>query len=133
MVRRLAARPRRDADHQTTRLRCRRARALGARGRRILGSHLLPNVAGPVIVSATLGVANVIAIESALSFIGYGVPPEHPSWGTILQDAVNETGGSRWVALIAGAAIVGTVLCFNLLGDALRDALDARHSERPAP
>lgn len=111
------------------------ARALGARTPRILWRHLLPNVAAPVIVSATLAVGNVIALEAGLSFLGIGAPLPTASWGAIFTDGVDPFSGAWWVALFPGIAIVLTVLAFNVLGDALRDVLDPRqlHLARPLP
>jgi peptide/nickel transport system permease protein len=111
------------------------ARALGAPVSRILWRHLLPNVAAPVIVSAMLGVANVIALEAGLSFLGIGAPLPTASWGSIFNDGVDPFSGAWWVALFPGLAIVVTVLAFNVLGDALRDVLDPRqlHLARPLP
>jgi peptide/nickel transport system permease protein len=102
------------------------ARSLGASRRRIILRHILPNVAAPVIVAATLGIANVIALEAGLSFLGVGVRPPDASWGTILYDGIGTFGSAWWVALFPSIAIVATVLAFNVLGDALRDVLDAR-------
>ena len=111
------------------------AQALGAPTTRILWRHLLPNVAGPVIVSATLGVGNVIALEAGLAFLGIGAPPPTASWGAIFTDGVDPFSGAWWVPLFPGLAIVLTVLAFNVLGDALRDVLDPRqlHLARPLP
>ncbi len=109
--------------------------ALGASNRRILFRHLLPNVAGPIIVSATLSVGNVIALEAGLSYLGIGAQPPTPSWGSIFLDGADVYSGSWWVVLFPGLAIVATVLAFNVLGDALRDVLDPRqlHLTRPSP
>lgn len=107
------------------------ARALGARPWRIAARHLLPNVIGPVIVSMALGVANVIALEAALSYIGLGLASPNFSWGTMLREGTDVLGGAWHVAVIPGAAIVATVLAFNVLGDALRDALAARQLDEP--
>jgi peptide/nickel transport system permease protein len=111
------------------------ARALGASHREILLRHLLPNVMTPVIVAATLGVGNVIALEAGLSFLGVGAREPTPSWGSIFLDGVDFYAGNWWVVLFPGIAIVGTVLAFNVLGDALRDILDPRqlHLARPLP
>lgn len=111
------------------------ARALGAPTSRILWRHLLPNVVAPVIVSATLAVGNVIALEAGLSFLGIGAPPPAASWGAIFTDAVDPFSGAWWVPLFPGIAIVVTVVAFNVLGDALRDVLDPRqlHLARPLP
>jgi len=111
------------------------ARALGASSRATIWRHLLPNVAAPVIVSATLGVGNVIALEAGLSYLGIGAQPPTPSWGSILLDGVPYGLAAWWVLLFPGLAIVATVLSFNVLGDALRDVLDPRqvHLARPLP
>jgi peptide/nickel transport system permease protein len=108
------------------------AEALGASGGRILFRYLLPNVAGPIIVSATLSVGNVIALEAGLSYLGIGAQPPTPSWGSIFLDGVDFYAGNWWVVLFPGLAIVATVLAFNVLGDALRDVLDPRqlHTHR---
>jgi peptide/nickel transport system permease protein len=103
------------------------ARALGAGRGRLMLRHLLPNVLGPVIVATTLNIGNVIVIEAGLSFLGVGVRPPMASWGTMLQDGTEAFVGTWWAALFPGLAIVATVLCFNILGDALRASLDPRH------
>lgn len=102
------------------------ARALGASDARILWRHLLPNVATPIVVAATLGVANVIALEAGLSYLGLGAREPTPSWGSIFLDGVDFFAGNWWVVLFPGIAIIATVLAFNVLGDALRDVLDPR-------
>jgi len=102
------------------------ARALGASRRRITFRHVLPNVLAPVIVTTTLGIANVIVLEAGLSFIGVGVREPNASWGTMFFEASEAFAGTWWTALFPGLAIVITVLCFNVLGDALRAALDPR-------
>jgi ABC-type dipeptide/oligopeptide/nickel transport system permease subunit len=103
------------------------ARALGAPDWRILWRHLLPNVAAPVIVSATLAVGNVIALEAGLAYLGIGARAPTASWGSIFNDAVQFIfAGNWWMVLFPGVAIVTTVLAFNVLGDALRDVLDPR-------
>ncbi|HET6680817.1 MAG TPA: ABC transporter permease [Gemmatimonadaceae bacterium] len=103
-------------------------RALGARDVRILARHLLPNVIAPVVIAATLGVAGAIMAEAALSFLGLGVQPPMPSWGAMIADGrdLNQLRNAPWTSLFPGLAIGATVLGFNLLGDALRDALDPR-------
>ena len=103
-------------------------RALGARDARILVRHLLPNVIAPVVIAATLGVAGAIMAEAALSFLGLGVQPPTPSWGAMIADGrdLNQLRNAPWTSLFPGLAIGATVLGFNLLGDALRDALDPR-------
>jgi peptide/nickel transport system permease protein len=102
------------------------AHALGARAWRTITLHLLPNAAGPLLVAATLGVGDVILLEASLSFLGLGVQPPTPSWGGMVLDARPLLGTAPWIALFPGAAIVITVLAVNLLGDALRAALDPR-------
>jgi peptide/nickel transport system permease protein len=103
------------------------ARCIGARDGRVIGRHILPNIMAPVIVVATLGLGNVILAESALSFLGLGVPPPYPTWGQMLS------GSSRvfmyeapWLAIVPGVAISLAVFGFNMFGDALRDLLDPR-------
>jgi peptide/nickel transport system permease protein len=107
------------------------ARAIGARDRRILWKHVLPNTLTPVIVAATLGIGNVIVLEAALSYLGIGVRPPHASWGNIIQEGADQIAGSWWIALFPGLAMLVTVIAFNILGDALRDALDPRDERRP--
>ncbi|HMC56288.1 MAG TPA: ABC transporter permease [Gemmatimonadaceae bacterium] len=102
------------------------AHALGAGRRRVMFRHLLPNVLVPVIVTTTLGIGNVIVLEAGLSFIGIGVREPNASWGTMFYEASEAFAGTWWAALFPGVAIVTTVLCFNVLGDALRAALDPR-------
>jgi len=106
------------------------AHALGAPKTRIMLRHLLPSVLGPVIVSTTLGIGSVIVLEAGLSFIGIGVREPFASWGTMFHDATEAFVGTWWTALFPGVAIVATVLCFNILGDALRASLDPRHLPR---
>ena len=102
------------------------ARALGARDSRLLLRHVLPNVISPVIVAATLGIGNVILLEAGLSYLGIGVQPPEASWGNIIQDAGGEIARLWWVSLFPGLVILTTVMSFNTLGDALRDAIDPR-------
>lgn len=102
------------------------ARALGASGPRIIFRHLIPNTAGPIAVSATLGVADVILLEAGLSFLGLGVQPPTPSWGGMILDARPELLSAPWTSLAPGIAILVTVLAVNLVGDALRAAVDPR-------
>lgn len=102
------------------------ARALGFGRRRIILRHLLPNVMAPVIVAATLGIGNTIVLEAGLSFLGMGIQPPTPSWGTLVADGRQNLIGAWWVATFPGLAIVFTVLAFNLVGDGLRDVLDPR-------
>jgi len=102
------------------------ARALGFGRWRIIFRHLVPNVLAPVIVTATLGIGNTIVLEAGLSFLGLGVQPPTPSWGSMVSDGRENLIGAWWIATFPGLAIVLTVLAFNLVGDALRDALDPR-------
>jgi peptide/nickel transport system permease protein len=102
------------------------ARALGARGGRILLRHLLPNAAGPILVQATFAVPGAILAEASLSFLGLGAPPGTPSWGALVDQGTQYLLVAPHVALFPGLAIALTVLGFNLLGDALRDAIDPR-------
>ena len=102
------------------------ARALGTSHLRLLGRHILPNALAPVIVAAALGVGNVITLEAGLSYLGAGVRPPHPSWGNIIRDGSAELGTMWWMSFFPGLAIVATVLACNVVGDALRDALDPR-------
>jgi len=104
----------------------RAAEALGARRRRIIFRHLLPNALGPLLVTATLGVGDVILVEAGLSFLGLGVQPPTPSWGGMILDAKSVLVTAPWNAIFPGLAILGTVLSANLFGDALRDAVDPR-------
>ncbi|HTU54310.1 MAG TPA: ABC transporter permease, partial [Acetobacteraceae bacterium] len=102
------------------------ARALGASRFRLMVKHILPNAIGPVIVAATIEVANAIITESTLSFLGLGFPPDVPSWGSILYDAQQYLDTAPHWALFPGFAIFLTVLSINFIGDGLRDALDPR-------
>ncbi len=100
------------------------ARAMGCTGVQIVLRHLIPNLAGQVIVLFALGVADALLIESALSFLGMGVPPSEPSWGNMLSDAQAAIlSGAWWVAAFPGALILGTALAINLVGDGLAEAL----------
>jgi peptide/nickel transport system permease protein len=103
------------------------ARAMGCGHVRIILRHLLPNVAATIIILVTLGLGAVILAESALSFLGYGVPPPHPTWGGMLAGS-GRTYMFRapWMAVWPGVAISLAVFGFNMLGDALRDVLDPR-------
>jgi peptide/nickel transport system permease protein len=102
------------------------ARALGASPLRQVLRHILPNSLGPVVVAATVDVANAIIAESTLSFLGLGFPPDIPTWGRILFDAKDQLDVAPHWALFPGTAIFLTVLSINYLGDGLRDALDPR-------
>lgn len=106
------------------------AKATGLTNRRIIFRHLLPNALAPVWVSATFGVAGAILTESALSFLGFGVPPPTASWGEILSQSEKYLyRGAWWLVVYPGLAIFLTVTAFNLLGDGLRDAMDPRLRE----
>lgn len=102
------------------------ARALGARNRRVLWRHVLPNALSPVLVAATLGIGSVIVLEAGLSYLGLGVQPPHASWGNIIHEGSTAPLERWWIALFPGLAMLVTVVAFNLLGDALRDAVDPR-------
>ena len=102
------------------------ARALGMSSLRLVMRHILPNSLGPVIVAATIDVAAAIILESTLSFLGLGFPPDIPTWGRILFDAKDYLDIAPHWALFAGGAIFLTVISINLIGDGLRDALDPR-------
>jgi len=100
------------------------ARALGARDRALLLRHLLPNLAGPLIVFATLSMANNILLESALSFLGVGIQPPVPSWGNIIQEGVPYYSVAWWITLFPGLAILLSVVSLNLVGEAFQTALN---------
>jgi peptide/nickel transport system permease protein len=100
--------------------------ALGYGSGRIIFRHILPNAMAPIIVVATLGIGNTILTEAALSFLGLGVQPPTASWGSMVSDGKDALINAWWIATFPGLAIVLTVVCFNLLGDAARDALDPR-------
>ena len=108
------------------------SRALGARDTRIVLQHVLPNVVAPILIAATLGVAAAIMAEASLSFLGLGVQPPTPSWGAMIADGrdLNQLRHAPWTSVSPGVAIGAAVLGFNLLGDALRDALDPRHAAK---
>jgi peptide/nickel transport system permease protein len=107
------------------------ARAIGSSPARIMARHLLPNSLAIIIVEATLWLSYAIILEASLSYLGLGVVIPTPSWGNMLQDGQKELlSGAWWLTLFPGLAIFITVLCFNLLGDGLRDALDPRHRKR---
>ena len=103
------------------------ARAIGCGHTRIMVRHILPNVTATIIVLATIGLGGIILAESALSFLGYGVPPPHPSWGSMLSGSGRTyMYTAPWMAIWPGVAISVVVFAFNMLGDALRDVLDPR-------
>jgi ABC-type dipeptide/oligopeptide/nickel transport system permease subunit len=111
------------------------SRALGGRDLRVILVHVLPGVVAPVIIASTLGVAGAIIAESSLSFLGLGVQPPTPSWGAMIADGrdLSQLRHAPWTSLFPGLAIGAAVLGFNLLGDALRDALDPRTLRAAVP
>lgn len=113
----------READYVTA------ARALGARGRRIIFRHILPNALAPVFVSAVLGVSAAILTEAGLSFLGFGVQPPQPTWGNIVSDGKVYVLDAWWLIFFPGVAILITTLAFYLTGEGLREALQARESK----
>ncbi len=105
------------------------ARAIGATDGRIIIRHVLPNGLSPILVSATMGIGGAILIESALSFLGLGVQPPTPSWGSLLSSGKDNIEIAWWLSAFPGLAILVTVLGYNLLGEGLRDAFDPRQRE----
>jgi peptide/nickel transport system permease protein len=103
------------------------ARALGVSSLRLIWRHMLPNAAGPLIVAATLAVGHAILVESALSFLGFGVQPPTPTWGNLLNYARQWLDTAPWLAIPPGILIFATMLAVNFLGDGMRDALDSRN------
>lgn len=103
---------------------CEAARAIGGGNFRIMFRHLLPNAMAPIIVQATLDVANVIILESVLSFLGFGIQPPTASWGNMLANSQENITIAWWAAVYPGLCIFMTVLAINYMGDGLRDALD---------
>jgi peptide/nickel transport system permease protein len=103
--------------------------AAGERPFRIVLRHVLPNIAGPMIVVGTLWIATAIRIEATLSFIGLGVQPPMPSWGNIIRDGLTNMLGSPWPVVTAGFTLTLCVLAFNIVGDAVRDAIDPDYRE----
>ncbi len=106
------------------------AETIGCAPNRVMLRHVLPNVVTPVIILATLGLGTTIIAESSLSFLGLGVDPESPSWGSMLSEGRAYLDSAWWVAAFPGIAITLTVLSVNLIGDALRDQLDPRTMRR---
>lgn len=102
------------------------ARSLGATSPRVLMRHVVPHTVPTLIVAATIGIANAILLESALSYLGLGIKPPHASWGNMLSNSQAYIWDSPMLALYPGLLIFTSVLCFNFIGDALRDALDPR-------
>ncbi len=106
------------------------SRAVGAKTPTILFKHILPNIVAPIIVMATLGVAGAILSAAALSFIGLGAPPPTPEWGAMLSASRNFIGRAWWMFTFPGIAITSVVLAINICGDALRDILDPKLTNR---
>jgi len=104
------------------------ARAIGASDMRIIFRHMLPNAVAPIIVNTTLMVGMAILIESVLSYLGFGIQPPTPSWGNMLFNAKTTMRLYPWLTYFPGLMIVITVLCFNFVGDGLRDALDPKQT-----
>ena len=104
------------------------SRALGAAGARTLVRHVLPHLASPVLVAATLGIGHVIIVEAGLSFLGYGVPQPQSSWGSIIRDGSEslQTGSGWWLTVFPGLALILTVLAVNVVSDRLRAAMNPR-------
>jgi peptide/nickel transport system permease protein len=102
------------------------ARALGGGPARLIFRHVLPNAAAPLIVSAALGIGQVMLLEAALSFLGIGVRPPAPSWGNMIADGKDLLTTAPWIALFPGVAIASVVMALNAVADGLRDALDPR-------
>jgi peptide/nickel transport system permease protein len=102
------------------------ARAVGAGPTRVIFRHVLPNAAAPIIVSAALGIGNVMLLEAGLSFLGLGVPSPAPSWGSMIFDGWQRMAAAPWTSVFPGLAIALVVMALNAVGDALRDALDPR-------
>jgi peptide/nickel transport system permease protein len=106
------------------------AKALGLGNFRIIFRHMMPNAVAPVLVSATIGIASAILTEAGLSFLGFGVPPPHATWGNILSDGKNFIFDAPWLTFIPGITILIVVLSFNLFGEGLRDVLNPKLRER---
>ena len=105
-------------------------RALGVSNFRIIFRHMVPNAIAPVLVSATIGIASAILTEAGLSFLGFGVPPPHATWGNILSDGKRFIFDAPWLTFIPGIAILIVVLSFNLFGEGLRDVLNPKLRDR---
>ncbi|MBL7031750.1 MAG: ABC transporter permease [Nitrospira sp.] len=106
------------------------AKAMGIRDMSIIFRHMIPNAIAPVLVSATIGIAGAIQTEAALSFLGFGVPPPHATWGNILSDGTGFLLDAPWLTYIPGLSILVVVLAFNLFGEGLRDALNPKLRKR---
>jgi peptide/nickel transport system permease protein len=105
------------------------ARSIGVGQFRTLRTHILPNLIGEIIVLASVWAATAIRVEASLSFIGLGVSPPTPAWGTMIRDGTQHLTNAPWISLFPGLAILITVLAFNLLGDGLRDVMDPKSYE----
>jgi peptide/nickel transport system permease protein len=106
------------------------ALALGVGDWRIIFRHMIPNAVAPVLVSATIGIASAILTEAGLSFLGFGVPPPHATWGNILSNGKNFIFDAPWLTFVPGIAILIVVLSFNLFGEGMRDILNPKLRER---
>jgi ABC-type dipeptide/oligopeptide/nickel transport system permease subunit len=106
------------------------ARAMGCGEARIVGRHLLPNLATPLVILTTFEIARLLLLESAVSFLGLGIQPPTPSWGTMIADGRNHLYDGWWVSTVPGLAICTAVLAFNFVGDGLRDVLDPKMHRR---
>jgi peptide/nickel transport system permease protein len=106
------------------------ARALGISDLRIIFRHIMPNALAPVLVSATLGIASAMLTEAGLSFLGFGVPPPHATWGNILSDGKDFIFDAPWLTFAPGIVILIVLLAFNLFGEGLRDILNPKLRER---
>jgi peptide/nickel transport system permease protein len=106
------------------------AKALGASNMRILFTHILPNSIQPLIVQASLGMAGAVLSEASLSFLGLGIPPPAPSWGTMIEESRNYFAAYPHTLFFPGLAIALTVLAFNFIGDGLREYLDPKQRTR---
>ncbi|MDE2333939.1 MAG: ABC transporter permease [Rhodospirillales bacterium] len=108
----------------------RAAEMAGARAPRILGRHVLPNIAGPLMVVATTEFGLMILFEAGLSFLGLGIQPPFPSWGSIMSEGQNYVATAWWMTVFPGICLFGVVVCVNVLGDWLRDRVDPRAQSR---
>jgi peptide/nickel transport system permease protein len=106
------------------------ARSLGASGGHIIIQHIVPQIVTLAVIWSTLGLASTVLLEASLSFLGLGIPLPTPSWGNMIADGQSQYRTAPWLIVVPGIAILATTLGFNLLGDALRDALDPRTSQR---
>lgn len=106
------------------------ARSVGASNKRIIFQEILPNLTAPIIVYSSILIPQVILYEAALSFLGVGVQPPRASWGQMIADATSQFSTAWWYMLFPGVALLLTVLAFNLVGDAMQDALNPKHSRK---